>query len=192
MKAIVGGTVIDGTGRDPVADGVALIEGERITQVGRRGHVSYPPDAEVIDVTGQTVLPGLIDCHDHLASLGYDMASRLGLTWHPSYRVFLVAQVLRQTLEAGFTTVRDAGGLSAGMKLAVEDGLIPGPRLIVSLSIISPTGGIADRTTPSGLTPPEELGLPGGVADGVEAVRRKVRELVRHGADVIKASTTGG
>lgn len=90
--------------------------------------------------------------------------------------------------------MRDGGGLEAGFRLAIEEGLITGPRLVLSLSIMSPTGGIGDRVSPSGHTRPfgSGPGLPSGVADGVEAVRTAVRTLVRAGADVIKCATTGG
>ena len=94
MEAIVGGTIIDGTGREPIADGAVVIDGERIAQVGPRRRVAFPAGTRVIEVSGRTVLPGLIDCHDHLASMGYDLLSRLGPSWHPSYRLLLVAQVL--------------------------------------------------------------------------------------------------
>ena len=94
----------------------------------------------------------------------------------------------------GYTTVRDAGGLDAGFKLAVEQGLIPGPRLVLAVQIISPTGGIGDRVSPSGH---ECCGaydplLPDSVANGPDAVRDVVRTMVRAGADVIKTATTGG
>ena len=94
----------------------------------------------------------------------------------------------------GYTTVRDAGGLDAGFKLAVEQGLIPGPRLVLALQIISPTGGIGDRVSPSGhdCCGAYDPLLPPCVANGSDAVRDVVRTMVRAGADVIKTATTGG
>lgn len=98
-----------------------------------------------------------------------------------------IAAVLKQTLETGYTTVRDAGRLDAGFRMAVEEGLMPGPRLLVALGFITPTGGMADLTSPLGHAPPNPLdsGLPWGVAHEPEGTRAKVREMVRAGADVI-------
>ena len=96
-------------------------------------------------------------------------------------------------LAAGYTAVRDAGGLDAGFRAAIEEGLIAGPRLVLSLSIISPIGGIGDRVSPSGHTPAfADPSLPSGVTEGIESVRNTVRAMVRAGADVIKCATTGG
>src|SRR5256884_3223265 len=94
----------------------------------------------------------------------------------------------------GAPPVRDAGGLDAGFRLAVHEGLIPGPRLVLSLGIISPIGGIGDRVSPSGHASPflQDPSLPPSVAQGIEGVRTTVRAMVRAGADVIKCATTGG
>ena len=94
-----------------------------------------------------------------------------------------IAAVLRQTLESGYTTVRDAGGLAAGFRDAVDEGLAPGPRLQVALNIISPTGGIGDHVSASGYghPAPPDPALPPGVANGPDAMRAKVREMVQHG-----------
>ncbi|MCH8109875.1 MAG: amidohydrolase family protein, partial [Chloroflexi bacterium] len=194
MKAITGATLIDGTGNSPVENATVLIDGDRIELVVAAESVQIPPDAEVIDASGMTLLPGLIDCHDHLASFGYDLASRWGLTEPRSLRHMRIASVLKQTLESGYTTVRDAGGLDAGFRQAVDEGLVPGPRLQVSLDVITPTGGIGDHVSPSGYghPAPHDPTLPSGVANGPEAMRAKVREMARAGADVIKTATTGG
>jgi imidazolonepropionase-like amidohydrolase len=191
---LTGATLIDGTGAPPVPDAAVVIEGVRIRAAGPRARLSWPGDAEVVDVAGHTVLPGLIDGHDHMASHGYGLATRWGLD-EPASTVHLrTAAVLRDTLAMGYTMVRDAGGLDAGFKLAIDEGLIPGPRLAVSVKIISPTGGIGDRMSPSGhgccvvLDPL----LPESVANGAAEVRDVVRTMVRAGADVIKCATTGG
>jgi imidazolonepropionase-like amidohydrolase len=104
------------------------------------------------------------------------------------------ARVLADTLAMGYTTVRDGGGLDAGFKLAIEQGLIPGPRLVLAVQIISPTGGIGDRVSPSGhdCCAAYDPLLPVSVANGPDAVRDVVRTMVRAGADVIKTATTGG
>ena len=193
MKALVGANLIDGTGGPVVNDATVLIDGERIVETGPRLAVTLPPRTEVIDVAGMTVMPGMIDCHDHLASKDYGMPSRLGYHEPLSLQHLRTAKVLEQTLAAGYTCVRDGGGLDVGFKQAVEQGLYPGPRLVVSVAIISPTGGLADKVTPSGQCYPHDDPLiPSGVADGDDPVRAKVREMCRVGADVIKFATTGG
>ena len=194
MKAITGATMIDGTGSAPIPCGVALVEGADIIAAGPAQSVQVPEDADIIDATGMTLLPGLIDTHDHLASFSYEIASRWGITEPRSARHLRIASVLRQTLDTGYTAVRDAGGLDAGFRMAVDEGLVPGPRLHVALGFITPTGGMADRVSPLGYRPPagEDSGLPWGVADGPVAMRAKVREMVGAGADVIKTATTGG
>ncbi len=194
MKAITGATLIDGTGSAPVSDAVVLIEGSDIVGVGSAESVQIPDGAELIEASGMTLMPGLIDTHDHLASFAYEIASRWGITEPRSTRHLRIASVLRQTLESGYTAVRDAGGLAAGFRMAVDEGLVPGPRLHVALGFITPTGGMADSVSPLGYRAPsgEDSGLPWGVADGPEAMRAKVREMVGAGADVIKTATTGG
>src|SRR5713101_7517552 len=94
----------------------------------------------------------------------------------------------------GYTTIRDAGGLDAGFRAAIDEGLITGPRLLTAVAIISPIGGIGDRVSPSGheCMVPADPALPRGVANGVDEVRRVVRTMVRAGADVVKCATTGG
>ena len=113
MKAITGVTLIDGTGDSPVENATVLVNDDRIELVVAAESVQIPPDTEVIDASGLTMLPGLIDCHDHLASFGYELASRWGLTESRSLRHMRIASVLKQTLESGYTTVRDAGRLDA-------------------------------------------------------------------------------
>src|SRR5438046_3912777 len=148
----------------------------------------------VIDASRFTALPGLIDCLDPLAFHGYELVRRWGLDEPQSTRHLRTARVAGQILTSGYTAVRDAGGLDAGFRLAVHEGLIPGPRLVLSLGIISPIGGIGDRVSPSGHASPflQEPSLPPSVAQGVEGVRTTVRAMVRAGADVIKCATTGG
>jgi imidazolonepropionase-like amidohydrolase len=195
MRMLRGATLIDGTGASPVSDAVVLIDAAgRIAAAGPRQAVAPPPTAEIIDVSGLTLLPGLIDCHDHLASHGYALSRRWGLDEPQSTTNLRTAAVLRQTLGTGYTTVRDAAGLDAGFKQAIEEELITGPRLVLALSIISPTGGIGDRVSPSGHSccVPASPNVPDAVANGVQAVQTVVRTMIRAGADVIKCATTGG
>ena len=192
MIAITGATLIDGNGGPSVEDSTVVINNDRIEAAG--SGVRIPADAEVISATGMTLLPGLIDCHDHMASFGYDLAGRWGLTEPRSMRDMRVASVLKQTLESGYTTIRDAGGLDAGFRDAVAEGLVPGPRLLVTLGIITPTGGIGDHVAPSGNRRPlpSDVSLPSGVANGVDGMRAKVRDMLLGGADAIKIAVTGG
>jgi imidazolonepropionase-like amidohydrolase len=194
MIVLNGGTLIDGTGAAPVKQSAVVIRNGRIETVGTAGAPTWPKDADVIDLSGKTVLPGLIDCHDHMALHGYDLPRRWFLDEPASTRSLRTAQAIQQTLARGYTAVRDAGGLDAGFRLAVEEGLIRGPRLLTAISIISPIGGIGDRVAPSGheCVVPPDTALPPGVARGVDDVRNVVRTMVRAGADVIKCATTGG
>jgi imidazolonepropionase-like amidohydrolase len=193
MKVLKGGRLVDGTGASPVADAAVLVREQRIEAVTTSGG-DWPGDAEIIDISGMTILPGLIDCHDHMAMHGYDLARRWGLDEPQSTRHLRTAKVLADTLGAGYTAVRDAAGLDAGFKRAIDEGLIAGPRLVVSLCIVSPIGGIGDLVSPSGFTccVPNDPLLPDGVVNSLADVRPVVRRIVRAGADVIKCATTGG
>src|SRR6266700_499480 len=197
MIVLKNGRLIDGTGASPVDGAAIVIRDSRIAAVTTRSESDFPVDAEIIDVAGLTILPGLIDCHDHMANHRYDLAHRWRVDEPQSTRHLRTAAVLRNTLAAGYTTIRDAAGCDAGFKRAIEEGLIPGPRLVLSLSIISPIGGIGDAVSPSGLPlddccciPGDPL-LPNSVVNTLADVRPVVRRMVRAGADVIKCATTG-
>ena len=194
MIAITGARLIDGTGSDPIEGATVLVNDSQIEDVILGTEQPSLEGVNHIDGRGMTLLPGLIDCHDHLASFGYGLAERWGLTEPASQRFLRIASVLKQTLASGYTTVRDAGGLDAGVRMAVEEGLVPGPRLQVVLNIITPTGGIGDHASASGYRhpAPPDPSLPDGVANGPVAMRARVREMVMAGADAIKTATTGG
>ncbi len=194
MSVLRGATLIDGTGAPPVRDATLVITDGRVESITTGAGGPWPASHKVIAASGLTVLPGLIDCHDHLAFHGYDLASRWGLSEQASTRSIRTSRVIEQTLAAGYTTIRDAGGLDAGFRAAVDEGLIRGPRLLTAVAIISPIGGIGDRVSPSGheCLVPHDPALPVGVANGVAEVRRVVRTMIRAGADVIKCATTGG
>jgi imidazolonepropionase-like amidohydrolase len=183
-----GGRIVDGTGADPaVAD--LVVEDGRIVEVGR----GLDAD-ERVDLDGKSLLPGLFDCHTHVVVSSIDTMRLLQTPF--SYRFFQAAKNLEATLRIGITTVRDAGGADLGVKQAVEDGLVAGPRMQISLSMISQTGGHGDGWMPYGGTVRALLthhpGVPETVVDGVDEMRHKVRELIRMGADVIKVATSGG
>ncbi len=194
MTTLYGATLIDGTGAAPVRDTTIVLQDGRIESITSGAGGPPPAAGDVVDARGLTVLPGLIDCHDHLASHGYELTARWGLSEPASTRSVRTSRVIEQTLAAGYTTVRDAGGLDAGFRAAVAEGLIRGPRLLTAIAIISPIGGIGDRVSPSGheCLVADDPALPAGVANGVEEVRRVVRTMIRAGADVIKCATTGG
>jgi imidazolonepropionase-like amidohydrolase len=187
-----GATLIDGSGAAPAPDSAVLIEGERIRWVGPAAAAVVPPGTREIDLAGKTLLPGLIDCHDHMIHTGRDIMQRASAPL--SLTMLRIADNLRVTLEAGITTVRDAGGLDVGFKLAVEEGLIPGPRLVLGLTILSRTGGIGDTRLRSGIDLDfmEMPGLPAAARDGVEECRKGVREVLHAGADWVKCASTGG
>jgi len=194
MRVLKGGTLIDGTGSGGVAGATVVVRDLWVEAVTTRAGGDWPSEAEVIDVSGMTILPGLIDCHDHLAMHGYDLARRWGIDEPQSTRALRTAKVLQETLAAGYTAVRDAAGLDTGFKRAIDEGLITGPRLVVSLCIVSPIGGIGDRVSPAGFSccVPNDPLLPDGVVSSLADVRPVVRRIVRAGADVIKCATTGG
>lgn len=183
------GQVIDGTGREPVRNATVVIEDNHIVSINGDGAI--PRDAEVIDAGGMTLMPGMIDCHVHLMSSAQSMQQRL-LTPY-SLSVVQGLQNAKLTLESGFTTVRDAGGTPRGIKMAIDQGLAPGPRLRIAVGALSQTGGHGDSTMPNGASmrvgDPEH---PVTVVDGIEAVRKATRELLRAGADQIKVHTSGG
>lgn len=188
--AIVGGTLIDGTGADPIRRAAVVIEDGRIARVG--AGIEPPRDAEIIDAGGRTIMPGMIDCHVHL--LFRPASLQENLLTPPSLRLFEGAKHARDTLDAGITSVRDAGGTPAGFKTAIDRGLIAGPRMRVAVSILSQTGGHGDSTMPSGVRTRSAMGVewPENVVDGPDEIRKAVRSLLRAGADFIKLCSTGG
>jgi len=132
----------------------------------------------------------MIDCHVHATYRARDMRAHLLNT--PSYNILRSTTILAETLACGVTTARDMGGADAGFRAAIADGLIQGPRLLVCLVMISQTGGHGDQWVPAGMRIQKRAWLPDPVADGVEGVRRKVREVLMAGADFVKICTGGG
>lgn len=188
------GTLIDGNGELPVTNGAVLIEGNTIKAVGPKKIISRPAaQTTEIDAKGGFIMPGFIDTHVHVMLEGVDMMKMAATPF--SLNFYQAADRMRRTLEAGVTSVRDAGGADAGVKQAVEQGLVPGPRMQISITVLTTTGGHVDFWLPSGLTLDlfqAHPGRPNGICDGVEEVRKKVREVLRAGAEVIKVCSTGG
>ncbi len=181
------GAVFDGTGAAPAPADVVVEDG-RIVDVG----TGLDGDGAV-DLAGRTLLPGLFDCHVHVMFSHIDMWELLQQPF--SYAFYVAAHNLAATLGAGITSVRDAGGADLGVKQAVDDGLVLGPRMQISITMLSQTGGHGDGWMASGQhikLLDAHPGRPSGLVDGEDQVRRKVRELARAGADVIKVATSGG
>ena len=171
-----------------------VIEGDKIVRVGADEQMSSEtragaPAPHVIDLSNATVLPGLIDAHTHLTFTTNFGFSKLGIS--VPREALYGARNARVTLGAGFTTVRNVGanGFSdVALRDAINAGDVPGPRMLVSGPLMGITGGHCDNN----LLPSEYHATYEGVADGVEAVQHKVREIIKYGADLIKICATGG
>lgn len=193
IRAFHSDGLLDPASGETVQEAVVLVEDGHVRAAGRRASISVPADSEQIDASGLTVLPGLIDCHVHLTMLGegFDLARRL--TTPPTLELMQAVQGARRTLDAGFTAVRDAAGSPAGIKMAIDAGYFPGPRMFVTISALSQTGGHTDGHFMCGVDLDIPLpDRPHQTVDGVEAMRQRVRELIRAGADWIKLCTSGG
>ncbi|MDX1417495.1 MAG: amidohydrolase family protein [Candidatus Promineifilaceae bacterium] len=188
------GTLINGRFPQPIPDAAVLIEDNKILNAGPAEIVQKPgEETHIIDAQGGTILPGLIDTHVHIMIEGVNIARDIMAPF--SLRFYQSVDHMQRTLNAGITSVRDAGGADLGLKQAVESRLVAGPRLQISINALTITGGHGDGWMPSGseftIFPPHP-GLPDGRCDGRGGVRRKVREMLRAGADIIKIHATGG
>ena len=181
--------VFDGESAQLHDNWMVLVRGEKIEAVGPANSVTAPPSAQVVDLPGLTLMPGLIEAHSHVLLHPYsetvwnDQVARESL----SLRVARATNHLRNTLQAGFTTVRDlgtegAGYADVGLKQAVEQGIIPGPRMIVVTRAIVATGSYGPKGYASEWTVPQGA----EEADGIDSLTRVVRDQIGHGADWIK------
>ncbi len=187
--AFIHAHLIDGTGHDPIDDATVIVRDGRITSIAAHGDPGG--HLEVIDLHGMTLMPGMIDCHVHYFANGWDLAEQLMTP--PSLTVLNAIPRLKTTLDAGFTLTRDAGGSPAALREAVKRGIIAGPRLQMAITILSQTGGHADKTMPCTCSLQYVMpDIPPSVVDGVEPMRKRVREILRAGADWIKVCATGG
>ncbi|MEJ5376239.1 MAG: amidohydrolase family protein [bacterium] len=186
-------TIVDGTGSDPKPNGGVLVSNGKIQELWDGPVKKSPAKTQVINAKGQWLLPGLIDAHVHMGAVDVDIRKQQR-EMYPSLLLVRTLKVLEETLEQGFTTVRDAGGVDPGLREALRQGLIKGPRLLVSGPALSQTGGHGDFRVPAEQTPPlaNPAGLCTWVCDGVEMVRKATRELLRQGVDQIKVMAAGG
>ena len=191
------GRLFDGTADTLRNDQFIVIEGERITAVGSTAEVKIPATAHVIDLSAATVLPGLIDAHTHIGSRAdrYEEIAKFKDT--PFQNAFAAVKHAKITLESGFTTIRDLGGrpfLAVDLRASIDEGFVPGPRVVASGPGISITGGHGDLNNyPPQVHMtmfPEERDFK--IADGVDQVRHVVRAQLKHGVDVIKIHASGG
>jgi imidazolonepropionase-like amidohydrolase len=190
----IGARMLDGRSPEAVVDGVLVTdESGRIVAAGSAGAAATkaPKGADRIDLKGLTLLPGIVDCHVHLSLRLEPVAEQTQRS--ATDLVVRALQTGRDFLEAGVTTVRDAGYTPSGIKRAFASGAFPGPRTQVSCTPLSQTGGHGDGWTPSGAVLETAVSdLPPGIADGVDAVRRATRLQIRAGADWIKVMASGG
>ena len=174
------GTLFDGTGAPPIRDGLVVVDGSRITAVGPAAAVSAPPGAAVTDASARFVMPGMVDAHSHI-SLVPGKGDQMGQMREPPAPQALRATAnLRRDLAAGTTTMRvmaEEHFLDVDVRDAIEAGIIAGPRLLCATRGITASNGHGRALS---------------AFDGVDAIRRGVRENFQHGADHVKLFATGG
>ena len=194
--AITGALLIDGNGKSPVPDSAVLVRDGRIEAVGRKDSLPVPEGYSIIDGRGKALLPGLIDAHVHLYMGDHDICIPgaglpLGLADHPCMRVLKSFEYASHTIQAGFTTVRDAGDLADNtiqLRNAINQGIVNGPRIICSNQHLSITGGHL-APYPAWLLRTDHVN---NACDGPEGILKAVRHQIRMGADWIKFFATGG
>ena len=191
VTAIRADRVIVGDGTQ-IANAVVLVQGERITAVGTAAQVRVPTGAKVLDLAGYSLMPGFMDAHTHLTSIDNDGGDLAVLKETAAHGAIYATINAKKTLDAGFTTVREAGStdyVDVVVRDAINRGLIPGPRIHASGPALGSTGGHADV---NGWSPNLAIPGTGAIVDGADAVRKQVRLNVKYGADQIKIVATGG
>jgi imidazolonepropionase-like amidohydrolase len=166
------------------------VVGETIAEIG--GSSLHDPHAQVIDLRGCTLMPGLIDCHVHVLAVTADLSAQA--EWSPYYVAARSSQILRGMLDRGFTTVRDVAGADYGLAAAVAERHFEGPRVIFGGKALSPTGGHGDVRGPGQVAHDPHWCCPtlSTICDGVAEVRKAAREQIRRGAHHLKLMLSGG
>ena len=196
VLAIKAARLFDGRSDHWVRDGVVVVAGGKIQAVG--AGTAVPAGAQVLDLGDVTLLPGLIDCHTHLSFESSDDFTRDTVTRlrrDVAEAAIRATANARHTLMAGFTTVRDVGSadfIDVGLRNAIRDGVVPGPRMLVAVHMLGARGGHADGAGFAFKRLGEEPGIERGIASGPDQFRDAVRFCVKYGADVIKVGATGG
>jgi imidazolonepropionase-like amidohydrolase len=193
-KVIHAGALIDGKGDRVAGPATLIIEGERIAEVVE-GHRAPGPDDELVDLSGQTVLPGLMDMHTHLSFEFSRRAYLLEFQQEEADYALAGAAYAKRTLLAGFTTVRDLGdayNVTVALRDAINRGSLDGPRIFTAATAIGTTGGHADPTNGWASRIAGDPGPADGVVNGVDDAWKAVRQRYKDGADLIKITATGG
>ena len=191
LTVLKGALLIDGNGGTPINDSVLIIKGDKIEGVEKATEVKIPAEAKLIDVSGMTVMPGLIDAHCHIH--GIKSMHLMTCVLEPAeLRGIRAVMDTWRLIDGGFTTVRDCGNLNGPyLRKAVEEGSIIGPRIVSCRAIITQTGGHGDVAHSLPIDWVKQRGIC-RVADGVDECRKATREQLREGADFIKLCSTGG
>lgn len=175
--------LIDGQGGDPIRDAMLVVSGSKIEAIFSEGTEKSVPRGKVIDLKGKTLMPGLIDAHVHPGNVAYHLHQTAALP--PAVYVHRVTKTLETDLNLGFTTLRDAAGLDQGFRVAIDEGLIRGPRLFLS---VTPLTQADNGKEPS---PRNSLGIRPEMCKGPDEVRQAVRRALNRGADQIKIFADG-
>jgi imidazolonepropionase-like amidohydrolase len=181
MKVLQGMLLIDGSGKEPLENAVVVLEGDKIKAVGKAGEIDTSSAAEVIDLAGKTLLPGLIDCHVHICLDPVGDPFATAARDSDATTAFKAARNAARTLRGGVTTIRDMGGknhIDLNLRDAIAQGIALGPRILASGKLLTMTGGHG--------------WMVGREVDGPDEARKGAREEIKAGVDVVKIMATGG